>query len=900
MKLKLQVFDCDYVMLNGKPLIRIFGKTEEGDSVCVFANDSLPYFYLQTSEENFEKISKELKRKFNARTETVEKFIPIGFQEKPTKMLKIIGNDPSKIPEIRDFVKKYGTPYEADILFKYRVLVDKDIYGMNWIEVKGKWIQTTTVKCRAFEAEEIRPIDYMKNAPLKYLSIDIECIPHGNRLPDAEQDPIVIISMVFYPEYKGKNHLVLLAKPISAENNIIGCKNEKEMLEKFVEVLLDYDPDVITGYNINSFDLPYLLKRLEVNKVKRDIGRCEKLPVIRKLKNGYSISVIGRVVVDPYEIIRNDVYIRLKRYDLNTVAKHFLNEEKIDVKGIKEMKHLWEGGREDILKFIAYCKKDAELALRLIIEKNLLEKFFELAKISGLLLQDVFGGQSQRHECKLLHEFKKRNFVLPCKPDENEIKRRKAERKKHGLKGAIVLDPKTGLHKDACVLVLDFASLYPNIIRTFNICPTTLILDEELEKKYGHIKSPTGAKFVKHEIREGVLPAIVKELIEARKRVKKEMKREQDPEKRRLLDAKQHALKIMANSLYGYLGFLPARLYLLEIANSITAFGRENILKTKELVENNFPVEVVYGDTDSVFVKTKTTDLEEAEKLGIEISKFVSSNLPGYLTLEFEKIFKSFLILTKKRYAGWKFERDRSSPTGWRDDIEMKGIETVRRDWCSLTSETMKKVLDTILKEGNIFAAAEHVRKVIRDLISGKIPLEKLTIVKGLTKTPEEYDGTQPHVELAKKLRQRDPTKAPVVGDRIEFVIVKGNQLLSKRAEDPEFVKEKGLEIDANYYIENQILPPVERIFEVCGITRAELLEGSRQQNLFSFDAVTKPRAVDKPENVTLEKFEGVVCFSCKSSFRRPLLSGVCPRCGSTNLYFEAFGTAGAKANVVF
>ncbi len=900
MNLRLQVFDCDYVMLNGKPLIRIFGKTEKGDTVCVFTNDVLPYFYLHAPEEEFEKISAALKKRFGVATEVVEKFLPIGFQEKPVKMLKIIGTDPSKIPEIRDFAKKFGVPYEADILFKYRVLVDKGIYGMSWIEAKGRWIQTNTVKSRAFEATEIKPVEYMKNAPLKYVSIDIECIPQGDRVPDPEKDPVVIISMVFHPDYKGKNHLVLLAKPVSAENNIIGCSSEKEMLERFVEVILDYDPDIITGYNINNFDLPYLLKRLEINKVRRDIGRTEKLPAVKKLKNGYSISITGRVVVDPYEIIKNDVYIRLKRYDLNTVAKHFLNEEKIDVKGIKEMKKLWEGSREDVLRFIAYCKKDAELALRLVIEKNLLEKFFELAKISGLLLQDVFGGQSQRHECKLLHEFKKRNLVLPCKPDESEVERRKSERKKHGLKGAIVLEPKVGLHKDSCVLVLDFASLYPNIIRTFNICPTTLILDENLKKKYEHITSPTGASFVSPKVREGVLPAIVKELIEARKKVKKQMKTEQDPEKKRLLDAKQHALKIMANSLYGYLGFLPARLYLLEIANSITAFGRENILKTKELVENNFPVEVVYGDTDSVFVKTKTADLEEAERLGIEISEFVSSNLPGYLTLEFEKIYKSFLILTKKRYAGWKFERDPNSPTGWKDDIEMKGIETVRRDWCSLTSETMKKVLDTILKEGNIFAAAEHVRKVIRDLVSGKVPLEKLTIVKGLTKAPEEYDGTQPHVELAKKLRQRDPTKAPVVGDRIEFVIVKGNQLLSKRAEDPEFVKEKGLEIDANYYIENQILPPIERIFEVCGITKAELLEGSRQQNLFSFERVTEQKTVERPENVTLEKFEGVVCASCRWSFRRPLLSGICPRCGSSKLYFEAFGTAGAKASISF
>lgn len=897
MEIKVQVLDCDYILTNGKPIVRIFGKNEKGETICVFFNGILPYFYLHCDEEKFDEIAKDLQKKFGVKTEIVEKIIPIGFHPNPVKMLKIIGTDPSKIPEIRDYAKKYGTPYEADILFKYRVLVDKGIYGMSWIKAKGRWVSTTTVKCKAFEADEIIPEEESKNAPLKYLSIDIECMPQAERLPDPSKDPIVIISMVFYPPYKGKEHIVLVAKPFSAENNILGFENEKQMLEKFVEILLDYDPDIILGYNILNFDFPYLIKRLEINKVRRDIGRCEKLPVLKKLSAGYSISLTGRVIVDPYDIIKKDVYIRLKRYDLNTVAKYFLNEEKIEIDGVKEMKKLWNGTREDLLKFTAYCKKDAELALRLIIEKDLLEKFFELSKISGLLLQDVFGGQSQRHECKLLHEFKKRNMVLPCKPDEKEIERRKEERKKLGLKGAIVLDPKVGLHNDGCILVLDFASLYPSIIRTFNICPTTLLLDNA--DNYEHITSPTGAKFVAPSVREGVFPAIVKELIETRKKVKKQMKEETDPEKKRILDAKQHALKIMANSLYGYLGFLPARLYLLEIANSITAFGRENILKTKELVENNFPVEIVYGDTDSIFVKTKTTDLEEAEKLGNEISEFVSSRLPGYLTLEFEKIFKSFLILTKKRYAGWKFERDPNSPTGWKEEIEMKGIETVRRDWCSLTSETMEKVIKIILKEGNIFAAAEHVRNVIKELSQGKVPLEKLTIVKSLTKPPEEYDGVQPHVELAKKLKQRDPTRAPSVGDRIEFVIVKGNQMLSKRAEDPKYVIEKGLEIDANYYIENQILPPIERIFEVCGITKAELLEGSKQQNLFDFYIKKKPER-KKPEELVLDSFEGVVCFSCKWSFRRPLLSGICPRCGNTKLYFEYSGSAGAKAVVVF
>jgi DNA polymerase I len=891
-RIQVQILDCDYIMLNGKPLVRVFGKTEDGETVCVFSNKTLPYFYLLPTSDT-ETISKELKKKFDVEVEEVEKFLPLGFQEKPTKVLKIIGKDPSKTPEIREFVKKFGVPYEADILFKYRFLVDNDLGGMYWLEAKGNFASTKTVKCKAFEAEEIRPIERHDNAPLRYLCFDIECITEENRIPNAEKDPIVIISVTFHPEYKGKKYLILLAKPFGAEN-IMGFENEKKMLEKFIEVVLDYDPDIVTGYNINNFDLPYLVKRLEVHKLPRDLGRAEKPVMLKKLPSGTVPTMVGRVVVDPYEIIKRDPWLRFKRYDLGTISKHFLGEDKIEIKGLKEMRELWNGNIDDLMKFIAYCKRDSELALRLIIEKNLLDQFFELAKISGLLLQDVFGGQSQRHECRLLHEFKKRNLILPCKPDEKEIRRRKKEREIKGLKGALVLEPKVGLHKDNCVLVLDFASLYPSIIRTFNICPTTLLSDEQT-KKFEHVTSPSGAKFVSAKVREGVFPAILRELIETRRLVKKQMKEEKDPEKRRILNAKQLALKTMANSLYGYTAFLPARLYILDVANSITAFGRENIKKTKKLIEENFDVEVVYGDTDSMFIKTKISSLEEAEKLGKEISEFVTKNLPGFLSLEFEKIYKSFLILTKKRYAGWTFERDSESVTGWKDKIDMKGIETVRRDWCSLTSETMEKVIDIILKEGNIYKAAEYVRKVIKDLSEGRIPLEKLTIVKGLTKDPEEYDGVQPHVELVKKMRLRDPTKAPIVGDRIEFVIVKGNQLLSKRAEDPEWVREHGLEIDSYYYIENQILPPIERIFEVCGISKTELLEGSKQQSLFDFK-IEKPNLA-APEQIVLDGFEVVTCKNCNWSFRRPPLSGVCPSCKNT-LYFAKDGFIATKVKI--
>ncbi len=889
-KIQMQILDCDYTMLNGKPLIRIFGKTAEGKTLCIFTNGFLPYFYLLPHGNDFGKIKEELKRRYDVSFEECERILPIGYGP-AKKVLKIIGKDPGKIPEIKEYVKKFGTPYEADILFKYRYMVDHGLKGMCWISAEGKYVGTKTVRCKAFEAEKIIPIDKQENTPLKYMALDIECMTDDERrLPDADKDNIIIMSLAFFPDYKGKEKITFIAKRIGfASRGVICFDNENDMLKKFSEILQDFDPDILIGYNINNYDLPYIVKRLDVLQLPKDLGRAEKQVFLKKLQAGLVPSIVGRTVVDPYEILKRDPWVKFKRYDLGTVAKALLNEDKIEINGIREMREMWNNG--NMKKFIDYSQRDAELVLKLIIEKNLLDKFFELAKVSGLLLQDSLGGQSQRHECKLLHEFFRRGILMPCKPEALELRKYKDEREKKGLKGALVLEPKAGLHNS--VLVLDFASLYPSIIRTYNVCPTTLLIEGgntgsgvATSISIEHITTPSGAKFVSSAVREGVLPSVLKELMEARKAVKKQMKSETDKERARTLNAKQLALKDMANSLYGYTGYIRARLYVMDVANSITAYGRENIIKTKKIIEDEFPVEVLYGDTDSMFIKTSLQDLEEAWHLGEKISESVSKKLSGFLRLEFEKIYKTFLILTKKRYAGWMFEWSNGA---WKDKIEMKGIETVRRDWCSLTTETMLQVIDIVLKEGDIAKAAKYVRSVIDDLAAGKIPLEKLTIVKGLTKTPDSYDGVQPHAELAKKISSRDPTRAPMVGERLEYVIIKGNQLISKRAEDPEFVKQKGLEIDPQYYIENQLLPPLERLFEVCGIAKTELIEGSKQRKLFEIiRSDTKP-----PELTVLNSFESVACKKCSWSFRRVPLAGSCPKCGS-QLFFANQGSLGA------
>jgi len=322
--------------------------------------------------------------------------------------------------------------YEADIMFKYRFMVDNNLYGIQWMEIDAERVHTKTSKLPVYKATKITPIDSNEKPQLKHLSFDIECLsPDISRAPDSKKDEIIIISMSFYPDFQKKKSLVLVAKNFTSENTK-GFQSEKEMLEGFIEVINDYDPDIITGYNINNFDIPWIIDRCGKHGINVDISRSEKKPFAKKgLYPEYVFP--GRVVVDPYQLLKRDPWVKFIRYNLNTVAKVMLNDEKHDVE-YKEIKNLWNS-QSGIKKLVEYARQDADLALRLVVEKNLLDKFFEISKISGVLLQDAFGGQTKRIETLMLHDFKDRDFVMPF------IQYKKSSGKE--LKGATVLEPQT-------------------------------------------------------------------------------------------------------------------------------------------------------------------------------------------------------------------------------------------------------------------------------------------------------------------------------------------------------------------------------------------------------------------------------------------------------------------------
>ncbi len=885
MELEFQLLDADYVMLGGKPLVRLFG-IKDGKSVCVFVKDYFPYFYVQPKPEFIPDFEHMLKKKFPGLVRNVEteyKLLPIGYQKEKTLLLKISLNDPSRVPEVRDTLKKdklVNEIYEADILFKYRYMADRGISGFKWLKVNGTQTRTQTVKTDiTVDASEINEIENLENSSMKYLSLDIETIAEEG-VPDAKKDIIGMISLSFSPSYNGESSLVLVSKIYQKANNTIKVfPNEEEMLKEFLKIVENYDPDAIVGYNINNFDFPYILTRLRENNLPSFLGRCNQKPAVsRKITTYYKNTVTGRVIVDPYELVKEAIRkgnLRLKRLGLGDVSRELLNDKKMDIEHGEIFDH-WNGDGQKMSKLVEYARKDADLALRLVLEKGFLDKFFELSKVSGILLQDCLdGGEAQRVENLFLREFNKYGYVLPGKPAEDTYGGQEVQE----LKGALVLEPKTGLHTDP-VVYLDFKSMYPSIFIAYNICPTTLVRNKDLGVET--IETPYGTKFVSKNVKEGIMPMILKKLIDERDKVRSESKHAEDGNVKRLLEAKQVALKIMTNAFYGYTGYLRARLYVIDIASTITGCGRFLINKTRDIIESNPGSEVIYGDTDSIMVKIKEADLEAAYKKGSELESIVNNELKGIIQIKIEKVFKSLLILSKKRYSGLAYEKHGNE---WKEEMVMKGIETVRRDWCDAATKILFEVLNILLREQNPKKAFVYVKDYLQKLEKNEVSLDELLITKSVSKSISAYKGMQPHIELVKKLQKRNG-EAPGVGDRVSFVIVKGLQLLSERAEDPEYVRKNKIPIDSKYYVENQILPPLERVFEVIGFSKIELLGIGRQTLLKEmFKNNTGPANGNGTMVECLNDSDGVVCGKCNKAYRRIPLVGKCLDCGGDVLF---------------
>ncbi len=377
--------------------------------------------------------------------------------------------------------------------------------------------------------------------------------------------------------------------------------------------------------------------------------------------------------------------------------------------------------------------------------------------------------------------------------------------------GGLVLSPKPGLHEN--IAVLDFKSMYPNIMITYNLSPDTYIAPDQPEPPNGVYTAPeVGHRFRKSP--QGFYTEALTYLIDVRGAIRHKMKLLSPQSVAfHVLDARQKAVKIITNAAYGYAGWVGARWYLKPVAEAASAWGRYIILAATQMAEKA-GFEVVYGDTDSLFIKY---DQATAQQLQEDIERELK------LEVEIGEVYKRiFFTEAKKRYAGLRQD----------GTLDIVGLEVIRGDWAAVAKEVQAHVIEIILKEQSPKKAADYVNDVVADLRHRKIPLHDLIIWKTLTKNPEKYAIRAPHVEAAKMLKEKGWRLTG--GDKVGYVILKGKGRLYSRVKPYFFSKLE--EVDVNYYITNQVLPAATRILGFFDINEKQLLqkEGKKTQEIRS------------------------------------------------------------------
>lgn len=560
----MKILDCIYTHnWEGEPIIHLYGVGGKH----ITRSGHRPYFYAEfTDNINNDVAARLLHSRGIHDFNKVECFRPIGYQSKPTTMYQIFTISPRDVRQLREEVSRIPNIfkiYEADIPYKNRWLIDNGLGGF-------------------------ADIDGGEDAPISYCSFDIEClVPPEGTMPTSDKDPVILISMAFSPQFEGNDRVVLSTKPTNYQGcPVILCKDEHHLITTFLSLFNVYNPDIIAGYNTNQFDFPYLQGRCKVLGISPKCTRDNREWYIRnRFDGGVDVTITGRVVVDLLPIIRANY--SLNRYNLATAAS-LVNYEKLDVSP-REMRNAYLGDySESWDKVIAYSDRDAELVMKLLLDLKLVDKYIAISTVSGTLLQDVVNlGQTKLIDNLIIREFRKHGRVMNMRPkieDEDE------EDDEVGYTGGSVLEPETGLHEH--IITMDYTSLFPSIMRAYNICPTMIIKDEQCDEKVvlgNNVGFST--KYV------GIVPQILERLFNERVQYKTMMKTTKDATLYNQYDNMQYALKILLNSVYGMFGFTRARLYDVDIASSVTYVARDTLLKTKAVIEENPNLRVIAGDS---------------------------------------------------------------------------------------------------------------------------------------------------------------------------------------------------------------------------------------------------------------------------------------------------------------
>jgi DNA polymerase II len=748
------------------PVVHLYGRLEDGGSFLVRDDRQRPHFYIrQTDAERARQLGAPAPEGTGKR----------NFDGEPVAAVTLM--TPPDVPPLRDRLQREGIEtFEADVRFATRYLIGHGIKG--GCEIHGEAL-TGTGSTWIFDNPLLRPAQ-VKIVP-RVLSFDIET--------DMQARCLLAISL--YGEDLDEV-LIVDGSERPMPENATRCPDEASALSTFCDRVREFDPDVLTGWNTIDFDLTVLQRIATRLGHPFQLGRDNRALRIRKAEGYFGsgqATVSGRLVLDGIDLLRG-AFVRMEDYSLEAVAREVLGEGKA-LKGSVSGRgaEIVQNYRHDLPAFALYARTDARLAYQIVEKLALVRLAFERSQLAGMT-PDRVSASIASFDFVYLSELGKQGTVAPTV--------RSGDSNVHAAQqGGHVLEPEAGLHRN--VWVFDFTSLYPSVIRTFNIDPLSWVTDPSPEDDL--IRTPGGA----FRRAPGILPRLLDDLFPRRQKAKEAGD-----------NVAAHAIKILMNSFYGVLGTPACRFYNPALANSITGMGREILLWSKEWFAGA-GFRVLYGDTDSLFVESHMADSEErgralAAQLNEQLARHIRRRwgVESRLQLKLEKLYgRLFLPRARhstrgasKRYVGLREDGG--------DRIEFVGMEVVRSDWTALAKQVQRELYRRLFDDRSVDV---YLAAVVAELRRGMLD-DKLVYRKGLRKAAAEYTSTTPpHVAAARKSAQPP-------GRSISYVMTTAG---------PEPVDNMQHPLDREHYVQKQVKPVAEPVLAVLGLKFEQTIGDERQ-----------------------------------------------------------------------
>jgi DNA polymerase-2 len=750
-----------YRMVAGQPQVHLYAVLESGEPALIVDARVRPYCFVRAAD--VERARAVLGAARPADTPL------LTFAAEPVVRVDLA--TPADMPNVRRRLAELGVPtYEADVRFAYRYLIDRGIRGA--FRVDGAFERRSGVG-RVYRDPDLQPARWTPR--LRVLSLDIETSLDGETLY------AIAVAGV------GGEHVWIVGSGPVAGAEVV--PDARTLLGRFLAHVRAADPDVLTGWSVVEFDLAVLQRLAHRAGLRLTLGRNDEEIDIQR-DPGFTreprATVAGRSVLDGLALVRSS-YIRLDDYRLETAAQALVGKGKL-IGGPDRGREIEAAYRTDPERLAAYNLNDARLVLEILDRTKLVELTVQRSLMTGMQLDRV-SAQIAAVDSLYLGELRARGRVAASVDV--------AGADAAGIVGGLVLESTPGLYRH--ILVFDFASLYPSLIRTFNIDPLTHVTTPGADDR----RTPSGAVFAPEQ---GILPALVARLADERAAAK------------RAGDAiASQATKILMNSLFGVLGSPASRLFSPTVANAITMAGQYVIRTAADAVERRGH-RVIYGDTDSLFVDVGAASDAAAQAAGERLRAEVEADVAAaiarefgrtsHLVLAFQKVYGRFFMPevrgaatgSKKRYAGLVGET-----------LEIVGLEAVRRDWSPVARRFQREVLARVLQDEPV---TQFVPEFVAALRAGRFD-DELAYRKAVRKPLADYTRTTPpHVKAARKAGGRE-------GRLVRYVMTKAG---------PEPVGHTTAPPDYEHYVTQQLRPIADAILRFLDGPDFDDLTGAQKQ----------------------------------------------------------------------